>query len=97
MSQLIHHARTKALLLLATGLSIIAVALACSAPRTEPARTAKTGAQLWSENCASCHNAHSPGQYSNAQWDVAGRHMRFVANLTGDDSRRIESFLKGGK
>lgn len=97
MSRLIHSSPAKAFVLLAAGLSILALALACAKPKAEPARMVKTGAQLWSENCASCHNAHSPNQYSNAQWDVASRHMRFVANLTGEDSRRIESFLKGGK
>jgi mono/diheme cytochrome c family protein len=102
MTQLQRPSRAHVLGLLAA-CTLIAVALACTSPKAAPGDSVpvgspkKTGSQLWSENCASCHNAHSPGQYSSAQWDVAGRHMRFVANLTGEDSRKIESFLRGGK
>lgn len=59
-------------------------------------RLAKSGAQLWAENCARCHNFRSPGSYSDAQWDVAVDHMRIRANLTAEDSRRILAFLQAG-
>lgn len=55
---------------------------------------AKGGAQLWSENCARCHNMRSPSSYSDAQWEVTVHHMRFIAGLTGEQQRAITEFLK---
>ena len=54
----------------------------------------KSGAQLWAENCTRCHNAPSPAIYSDAQWEVVGDHMRYKANLTGQEVRKIVDFLK---
>ena len=83
--------------LLVPALGLFAAFLACSSPATVPSQVGKTGSQLWSETCASCHNAHPSTLYSNAQWEVVSRHMRVAANITGEDARKIESFLKGGK
>ena len=55
---------------------------------------AKTGNQLWSENCAMCHNSRDPGEFSDAQWAVIGDHMRLQANLTGKQEREIIKFLQ---
>ena len=52
------------------------------------------GAQLWSQNCAHCHNVRSPDSYSDAQWDVAMLHMRVRANLTAEEHKKILAFLK---
>ena len=60
------------------------------------ADTGKGGAQLWGDNCASCHNTRSPSAYSDAEWDVAMQHMRVRANLTGEEHRKILEFLKAG-
>lgn len=54
----------------------------------------KSGAQLWAENCARCHNLRAPGSFDDAQWDVAMMHMRERANLTGYQQRAILKFLK---
>jgi mono/diheme cytochrome c family protein len=54
----------------------------------------QSGAQLWAENCARCHNLRAPGSYSDAQWDIAAMHMRERANLTGYEERAILKFLK---
>jgi len=43
-----------------------------------------------------CHNNRSPASYSDAEWDVATQHMRFRANLTAEEYRRILEFLKAG-
>lgn len=59
-----------------------------------PFESEKGGAQLWSENCARCHNVRSPSSYSDGEWQVAMMHMRVRANLTADDHRRILEFLK---
>lgn len=76
---------------------LLALAVACSKPTTSATPGTKGGSQLWAENCASCHNAHPSTYYSSAQWPVVSQHMRLIANLTGEDSRKIELFLKGGK
>jgi cytochrome c1 len=71
------------------------------APATQPSGFAlfgpspqKTGVQLWSENCARCHNMRPPEEFSGAQWDVIVHHMRLRANLTGAEARDIVTFLQ---
>jgi mono/diheme cytochrome c family protein len=82
------------------GLSAAVLLAGCAsdtkpAAATAPAAVAeKGGAQLWSENCARCHNLHSPSHYSPAQWEVAVHSMRIKAGLTGDDARSITEFMK---
>lgn len=51
------------------------------------------GAELWANNCASCHNFRDPAAYSDEQWEVASLHMRIRANLTDQDYRSIRDFL----
>ena len=55
---------------------------------------AKSGAQLWGENCIRCHNIPSPADFSDAQWDLIGSHMRIRANLTMVEAEKIIEFLK---
>lgn len=54
----------------------------------------KSGSQLWSENCARCHNMRSPSSYSDTEWDVVMHHMRVRANLTSEEHKKILEFLK---
>lgn len=54
----------------------------------------KGGSQLWSENCARCHNMRSPSSYSDAEWDVVMHHMRIRAQLTAEEHKAILEFLK---
>ena len=56
--------------------------------------TAKKGSQLWGENCIRCHNAPPSGDYSAAQWETIGMHMKLRANLTYDETTKIVAFLK---
>lgn len=56
--------------------------------------TAKSGSQLWGENCNRCHNAPPSADYSSSQWEVIGTHMKLRANLTDDETTKIVSFLK---
>lgn len=58
------------------------------------ATVAMSGAQVWANNCARCHNFRSPASYSDAEWDVAMHHMRLRANLTAEEHRSIVEFLK---
>lgn len=54
----------------------------------------KSGAQLWGESCASCHNIRPPQTLTDAQWEVVGMHMRGRANLTAVEEQKIIKFLK---
>ena len=61
-----------------------------------PPDEGKSGSQLWAETCGSCHNFRSPGSYTPAQWEIVTLHMRVTANLTDNDIKKIEAFLKAG-
>ena len=54
----------------------------------------KSGAQLWGENCARCHNAPAPGEFNNDNWEIVGQHMQVRANITKPDIDKIVGFLK---
>jgi len=54
----------------------------------------KGGSQLWSENCARCHNMRPPTTYSDAEWEVAMHHMRIRAQLSAEEYKAILEFLK---
>lgn len=54
----------------------------------------KTGTQLWGENCGRCHNPPGPGEFSAANWDIIGKHMRVRANITGTEEKKILDYLK---
>jgi hypothetical protein len=73
-----------------------------SAPPADKASTMPTassapvkgGAQLWSETCMRCHSLRRPTEFSNAEWAMIVHHMRVRANLTGEESDRILTFIK---
>lgn len=54
----------------------------------------KSGAQLWGETCNRCHIAPSPADYNDTDWETISLHMRVRANLTENESKKIEEFLK---
>jgi hypothetical protein len=54
----------------------------------------KTGVQLWGENCGRCHNAPGPGEFSAANWEIVGRHMRVRTNITETEEKKIIDYLK---
>jgi len=54
----------------------------------------KTGIQLWGENCGRCHNAPGPGEFSAANWEIIGRHMRIRTNITEAEEKKIIDYLK---
>lgn len=51
------------------------------------------GAELWDMNCTRCHNLRPRAEYSPAQWAVVVNHMRMVADLPGEDYRRLLEYL----
>jgi hypothetical protein len=54
---------------------------------------AKTGVQLWAENCQRCHNTPSPNTFSHEQWITIGMHMQTRALLTDKEREKIVGFL----
>jgi hypothetical protein len=54
----------------------------------------KSGAQLWSDNCARCHNMRPPEEYGPNQWAAIVMHMRMRADLTGEEARKVTLFLQ---
>jgi cytochrome c1 len=54
---------------------------------------AKSGAQLWAENCQRCHNTPSPNSFSHEQWVTIGLHMQTRAQLTDKEREKIVAFL----
>jgi hypothetical protein len=54
----------------------------------------KSPVQLWSDNCARCHNSRPSNEFSSAQWEIIVHHMRLRANLTGGEAREIVAFLQ---
>ena len=55
---------------------------------------AKSGAQLWGENCQRCHNTPSPSTFYPEQWETVGMHMQTRALLTDKERDKIVAFLK---
>ena len=55
---------------------------------------AKTGVQLWAENCQRCHNTPSQNTFSPEQWETVGMHMQTRALITDDERKKIVAFLK---
>ena len=55
---------------------------------------AKSGAQLWAENCQRCHNTPSPSTFSPEKWETIGLHMQSRALLTETEKDKIVEFLK---
>ncbi|MDR3716430.1 MAG: cytochrome c [Puia sp.] len=54
---------------------------------------AKSGVQLWAENCQRCHNTPSPNSFSHDQWITIGMHMQTRAQLTEKEKEKIVAFL----
>ena len=55
--------------------------------------SAKSGAQLWVENCQKCHNTPSPESFSHEQWITVGMHMQTRAQITDAERDKIVKFL----
>ena len=58
---------------------------------------AKSGAQLWAENCQRCHNTPSPASFSSEQWETIGMHMQSRSLITENEREKIVAFLQSGK
>ena len=84
--------KTKTILAaLAVTVSLTAMMNGCAVPESI---AAKSGAQLWGENCNRCHNAPDPHTFSDDQWDAAVEHMHQKAILTDTETKKVVEFLK---
>jgi len=54
---------------------------------------AKSGVQLWAENCQRCHNTPSPDSFSHEQWLTIGMHMQTKGHLSDKERDKIVAFL----
>jgi hypothetical protein len=71
--------------------SIVLILNGCAASQKIEA---KSGAQLWAENCQRCHNTPSPSTFSPEQWETVGMHMQTRALITEKEREKIVAFLK---
>jgi hypothetical protein len=55
---------------------------------------AKSGAQLWAENCQRCHNTPSHSTFSSEKWETIVLHIQSRALLTEKEKDKIVDFLK---
>ena len=73
---------------------VAAIVIYSSCAATSSLSEAKSGAQLWGENCLRCHNIPSPETFSDVEWDVAIMHMQVRAYLPENEAVKIAEFLK---
>lgn len=73
------------------GLFLFILANGC---KESPKVAAKSGAQLWGENCQRCHNTPQPTTFSDEQWETLGMHMQTRALLTENEKKKIVAFLQ---
>lgn len=78
--------------ILITGIAVL-LFVSISGCFTNKAIAAKSGAQLWAENCQRCHNTPSPATFSAEQWKTIGMHMQTRAQLTDAERDKIVAFL----
>lgn len=76
---------------------VINSALSITGCTASKAVAAKSGVQLWAENCQRCHNTPSPASFSSQQWETIGMHMQSRALITEDEREKIVAFLQSGK
>lgn len=79
---------------LIAGLATVTVLAILDSCKTSRSVAAKTGVQLWAENCQRCHNTPSPSSFSPEQWETIGMHMQSRALLTNEERDKIVRFLK---
>lgn len=83
--------KTKIIAAISIATSVVVAMGSCTASQKIEA---KSGAQLWAENCQRCHNTPSPSTFSPEQWETVGMHMQSRALLTDKERDKIVDFLK---
>jgi len=75
------------------GLILVAAASGLASGRLDAQTDVSRGAELFSRNCARCHNLRGPAERTDREWVMIMQHMETRANLTVDRSRAILAFL----
>ena len=89
--KVVHFKKTVSLVFLsATAIAVIFIN-GCVESKTV---AAKSGAQLWAENCQRCHNTPPPNAFSQEQWKTIGMHMQTRALITNNERDKIVAFLQ---
>ena len=89
--KLLHYKKLTIITAISVIISIVLIFNSCAVSEKIEA---KSGAQLWGENCQRCHNTPSPSTFSPEQWETVGMHMQTRALLTDKERDKIVSFLK---
>lgn len=89
--KILHYKRLTIITAISVIISIALIFYGCAASQKIEA---KSGAQLWGENCQRCHNTPSPSTFSPEQWETVGMHMQTRALLTDKERDKIVAFLK---
>jgi len=92
MKSLKYISKTSAAIIAGSVISL--AALFITGCKASQAVAAKSGAQLWSENCQRCHNVPSPSTFSHEQWETIGLHMQTRSLITEDERKKIVAFLQ---
>ena len=82
--------KTTGIMIAGVGILLFVILNSCMESRKV---AAKTGAQLWAENCQRCHNTPSSTSFSHEQWTTIGMHMQTRALLTDRERDKIVAFL----
>jgi hypothetical protein len=85
-----------ALMLALTGCQSTPALVAETKEEKDDAKVERGRTQMWTQNCIRCHNARSPGYYSDREWAVAMHHMRLRCSITKEEYEGILSFLQAG-
>ena len=88
--KLLHYKKLTIITALSAIISIFLILNGCS---NSLKIEAKSGAQLWGENCQKCHNTPSPSTFSHEQWETIGMHMQTRALITYKERDKIIEFL----
>ncbi len=89
--KLLHYKKLTIITAVSVIISVVLILNGCAASQKIQA---KSGAQLWAENCQRCHNTPSPSTFSPEQWETVGMHMQTRALLTDTERDKIVAFLK---
>ncbi len=83
--------RKKTTLMVIVALIGVGATIGC---KESEAVKAKSGAQLWAENCQRCHNLPDPSTFSDEQWSILVMHMQTRALLTNNERDKIYTFMR---
>ncbi|ACV26704.1 MULTISPECIES: c-type cytochrome [Kangiella] len=53
-----------------------------------------SGAEIYNDNCARCHNPRPIQEFTGADWSVIVPHMREKGHLTGEEARVLEKYIQ---